>query len=106
MAGPGNVYRCEICFLSGVHPRTAIGYLRDPFRVIDLTKRLMEANRSTGRQVTTGDARPGFERWVYGRAGRACRRCRTPIGGEEQDAPGGSRITYWCPTCQPRVDPG
>jgi endonuclease-8 len=100
MAGPGNVYRCEICFLSGVDPRSAVGSIEDLGRVVDLTKRLMEANRFIGNQVTTGDRRPGFERWVYGRGGRPCRRCRTPIRSDIQDAWGGERVTYWCPACQ------
>jgi endonuclease-8 len=101
IAGPGNVYRCEICFLAGVHPQSPVGSVTDLSSLVDLTKKLMEANRSTGAQVTTGDRRPGFERWVYGRAGQPCRRCRTTILREIQDAPGGERVTYWCPTCQP-----
>jgi endonuclease-8 len=103
MAGPGNVYRCEICFLSGVDPKSPVGAVPDLLRVVDLTKRLMEANRTTGRQITTGDARPGFERWVYGRGGQPCRRCRTRISSDIQPAPGGERVTYWCPSCQPEV---
>jgi endonuclease-8 len=43
-------------------------------------------------------ARRGEETWVYGRRGRPCRRCGTPIRSEGQD----DRITYWCPRCQPR----
>jgi endonuclease-8 len=34
---------------------------------------------------------------VYGRRGRACRRCGTPIRSEGQQ----DRITFWCPSCQP-----
>ena len=39
-------------------------------------------------------------RHVYGRTGRPCPRCRTPIASAQQgtDIP---RTTYWCPTCQP-----
>lgn len=97
MAGPGNVYRNEVCFLLGVRPDTPVGDLPRPARAVDLTKRLMEANRSTGRQVTTGDPRPGFERFVYGRGRRPCRRCGSTI---LRDAPSGERVTYWCPRCQ------
>jgi endonuclease VIII len=63
---------------------------------------LFEANRQIGSQITTGDLRPGHERWVYGRAGAPCRRCRTPIRrqGAEPGADG-ERVTYWCPHCQP-----
>ena len=43
--------------------------------LVDLLKTLMESNRATGQQVTTGDRRPGRSRWVAGRAGLPCRRC-------------------------------
>ena len=77
------------------------GSLRDPSALVTLTKRLFEANRTTGSQITTGDLRPGYERWVYGRAGAPCRRCRTPIQRKDA-APDieGDRVTYWCSHCQ------
>ena len=100
MAGPGNVYRCEICFLRGVHPDTLVRDLTDRGGVIALTKKVMEANRATGRQITTGDTRPGRGHWVYGRRGRPCLRCGTPISKRAEGA-GGVKVTYWCPTCQP-----
>jgi len=77
--GIGNVYKCEICFLRGLDPWTPVGEVRDLEGLVALTKRVMEANRSTGTQITTGDTRPGRERWVYGRKGQPCRRCGTPI---------------------------
>ena len=100
MAGPGNVYKSEICFLGGVNPFAPVREVPDPTALVNLTKRLMEANRATGRQVTTGDLRRGRGRWVYGRGGRPCRRCRTPISRAESLEVGG-RVTYWCPACQP-----
>jgi len=105
MAGPGNVYKCEICFLRGLDPWTPVGEVRDLDGLVALTKRVMEANRSTGTQITTGDTRPGRERWVYGRKGQPCRRCGTPIRQAEQEGYEGERITYWCPSCQPRPGP-
>jgi endonuclease VIII len=109
MAGPGNVYRSEVCFLGGVDPRTPVGEVQDPPVLIDLMKSLMERNRGGGRRVTTDDPRAGRELWVYGRAGRPCRRCGTPIrsfmqgGLGTQGGPGGSRITFSCPSCQDSV---
>ena len=100
MAGPGNVYRCEICFLRGLHPDTAVGDVADLPALIALTKKVMEANRSTGMQITTGDARPGRMHWVYGRRNKPCRRCGTPIAKRSEGA-GGAKVTYWCPNCQP-----
>ncbi|MFN2388055.1 MAG: DNA-formamidopyrimidine glycosylase family protein [Actinomycetota bacterium] len=98
MAGPGNVYRCEICFLRGLSPDTPVGEVPDLPAVVDLTKRLMEANRDTGRQITTGDTRRGQVHWVYGRAGKPCRRCGAPIAMTPSHGP--ERVTFWCPHCQ------
>lgn len=100
IAGPGNVYKCEICFLRGVDPWTPVKDVPDHEGLVDLTRRLLQANRKTGAQITTGDERPGRQRWVYGRGGRPCRRCGTRIQRKGQD-PGGERVTYWCPSCQP-----
>jgi len=106
MAGPGNVYRSEACFLRGVDPWTPVGEVQDLAAMVSLLKRLMEANRSIGAQVTTGDPRPGRSRWVYGRGGEPCRRCGTPIRRASSGPPGQERVVYWCPQCQPPARPG
>ena len=105
LAGVGNVYKSEICFLAGIDPLTPVWEVPDLERVLAVTKRLMEANRSTGRQITTGDPRPGRSRWVYGKRGKPCPRCRTPIRRAEQRGYGGDRVTFWCPECQPASSP-
>ena len=102
VAGPGNVYKSEVCFLSGVHPWTRAGDVSDLERVVHLLERLMRANRETGNQITTGDLRPGRQRWVYGRSGKRCFRCGTSIRRAAQEGYGGDRITFWCPRCQPQ----
>ena len=103
IAGLGNVYKSEICFLRGLHPLTPVGAVDDLGPVVVLAKRLLEANRATGNQITTGDARRGRTRWVYGREGQPCRRCRTTIERLQQTAQGFERVTYLCPSCQPSV---
>jgi endonuclease VIII len=108
MAGPGNVYKSEVCFLAGVDPRMPVGDVEDPVALVALTKSLMERNRAGGRRVTTDDPRRGRELWVYGRAGRPCRRCGTPIrssirGPGTQGPAGEGRVTYSCPSCQSGV---
>jgi endonuclease-8 len=101
MAGPGNVYRSEACFLAGIDPRTPTGTVPDPAGLVSLVKTLMERNRSGGTRATTDDPRPGHELWVYGRAGRPCRRCGTPIRSFRLGPPAEERVTYVCPSCQP-----
>lgn len=103
LAGPGNVYKSEICFLRGLHPLTPVGQIPDLEAVVKLTKRLMEANRVTGSQVATGDPRRGRRHWVYGRAGEPCLRCGTTIRSAEHPGYGGDRVTSWCPSCQPEA---
>lgn len=100
IAGPGNIYRCEALFLAGLHPDTPVGRIPRPVDAIDVVARLMAANRTTGMQITTGDARRGSTHWVYGRGGEPCRRCGTPIERVAGD-PSGLRVTYSCPSCQP-----
>jgi endonuclease VIII len=99
-AGFGNVYKSELCFLRGVDPWTPVGEV-DVRGMVALGKKLMEANRNTGAQITTGDERPGRRQWVYGRGGQACRRCGTMI---KRADPSGERVTYWCPKCQAPPD--
>jgi endonuclease-8 len=101
MAGIGNVYKCEICFLRGLDPWMPVEAVGDPARVVALAKRLLEANRHSARQVTTGVDRPGRTRYVYGRRGKPCRRCGTPIRRGRQASFGSDRVVYWCPNCQP-----
>jgi endonuclease VIII len=101
IAGPGNVYRSEVCFLAGIDPRTPVAAVPDPAGLVRIVKDLMERNRSGVRRQTTGDPRPGRELWVYGRAGRACRNCGTPIVSFEQGAREARRIAFACPSCQP-----
>ncbi len=101
VAGPGNVYKSEVCFLAGVHPATPAGQVKDLERLVDLLARTMAANRTSGNQITTGDLRPGRQRWVYGRSEQPCFRCGTRIRRRDQTGFGGDRVTFWCPTCQP-----
>ena len=100
LAGIGNVYKCELCFLLGLDPWTPVGAVPDLRRVVDLARRLLVANRERPVRVTTGDSRRGRTTWVYGRRG-PCLRCAAPIAAEEQGSPDRDRVTWWCPTCQP-----
>ncbi len=109
IAGVGNVFRSEILFIEGVAPTTPVETLDDDLlaRLVATARTLLLANvddRRPRTRTTTGGAREasGGPLWVYGRAGRPCRRCRTlirvrPIG---RDLP---RNVWWCPRCQART---
>ncbi|MDP9028440.1 MAG: Fpg/Nei family DNA glycosylase [Actinomycetota bacterium] len=100
LAGVGNVYANELCFLRGVLPSTPIGET-DTAAIVDLARRLLVANRDRHPRVTTGDTRPGRRSWVYGRTGQPCRRCGTTLlGGELGARVGQERVVTWCPVCQ------
>jgi endonuclease-8 len=108
LAGIGNLYKSESLFLRGVSPWTAVGEVTDLRALVVLAQRLLEANKHRWEQVTTGDPRPGRQRWVFDRAGRECQRCGTPIRCRDQgepEAPEQARRTYWCPHCQPGPAP-
>lgn len=96
MAGVGNVYANELCFVTGYLPTTPVHSVKDPLRMVQRARDMLWLNRSRVKRTTTGDTRPGRDLWVYGRAGRPCRRCGTPI----QTDTSGERVTYWCPNCQ------
>ena len=96
LAGIGNIYRNELCFLAGVHPSMPVSTVPDLARMVRRAKVMLEANKERAEQTTTGDLRPGHRSWVYRQ--RQCRRCETTVlvGQDERD-----RAIYWCPSCQP-----
>lgn len=116
VAGIGNVFKNEVLFLSGVHPDRPAISLSDNERalILDTAVPLMRSNTGPGAGAeivtyrglrrTTRRARADENLWVYGRTGRPCRRCGTPIvsGKRGLDA----RTTYWCPRCQPQLSRG
>ena len=100
LAGLGNVYRCELCFLRGVLPTRPVGEVNDLERMVALGKKLIEANKDRVERTTTGKLR-GDTDWVYGREGKPCLRCGTRIlRGQLGDTELQLRDTYWCPNCQ------
>lgn len=105
LAGIGNVFKSEVLFEAGVHPRTPVDALSEE----QLTGLVASGRRQLA--VNVSDTTPRFGRrttgrmavseglWVYGRGGRPCRRCGTPIAFAREGL--GARPTYWCPRCQP-----
>ncbi|MEV6105943.1 DNA-formamidopyrimidine glycosylase family protein [Streptomyces sp. NPDC051940] len=106
LAGIGNVYKSELCFLVQTNPFAPVSAVEDPRRLVDLAKKLLEANKDRVARVTTPSTRPERRLWVYGRAGQPCFRCRTLVrDGEQGPVAGQERVTYWCPNCQPGQPP-
>jgi len=114
LAGVGNVFKSEICFLLGLNPFRKVASISQAQaeEIVATAQRLLAANvledssdlivtYSGKHRRTTNNADPAESLWVYGRKGELCRRCGTPIQRALQ-APN-ARSTYWCPTCQPMM---
>src|SRR5213592_1672671 len=100
LAGIGNVYKAELCFLLGATPWLPVGALPADraAKLPALAKKLLEANRDRPVRTTTG--RRGQDLFVYGRAPRPCLRCHTSVRVADQGDGSRERPTYWCPNCQ------
>ncbi|MGV9252907.1 DNA-formamidopyrimidine glycosylase family protein [Streptomyces sp. NPDC003697] len=100
LAGIGNIYKSELCFLLGVTPWLPVGAVPAgrTAKLPGLAQKVLEANRDRPVRNTTGLRRPDL--FVYGRAARPCLRCHTPVRVADQGDGSQERPTYWCPTCQ------
>jgi endonuclease VIII len=115
LAGVGNVFKSEACFVAGIHPFARVNMLTraEVQRVIRVAARQLGANvledspdtivtwRGAGRR-TTHRSNPAESLWVYGRNGEPCRKCGAPIRRRIQGFD--ARVTFWCPVCQPMPD--
>lgn len=111
LAGVGNVFKSEICFVAGVHPFRSVGSLTGGklAEIVAAARRLMLQNVTgdsgshivtvPGMRHTTRRDDPDQNLWVYQRANQPCRRCGASIASQKDryDA----RVTFWCPQCQP-----
>ncbi|MGV9824483.1 DNA-formamidopyrimidine glycosylase family protein [Gordonia sp. NPDC003429] len=105
LAGVGNVYRCEACFLTGLRPDRPVREVDNLPALVELCRRMLWENRNRLARTTTGRTGHGARTWVYGRIGAPCRRCGTPIRRDEmgRHTPSGvteERVIYYCPSCQ------
>jgi endonuclease-8 len=114
MAGVGNVFKSEVCFVTGVNPFSKVNSLEHEklTALIAAAQRLVAANvlEDSGETIvtyggrkrrTTHEADPGASLWVYGRAGEPCRRCGEAIRRRIQGPD--ARVTFWCARCQPMI---
>ncbi len=98
-AGIGNVYKCELLFLHGIHPLRRLDHVADAqlATVYREARELLQENLGPHLR-TTRNAGDGGRYWVYGRGGEACHRCGARIEAATLGAR--RRVTYWCPSCQ------
>jgi endonuclease VIII len=108
IAGIGNVLKSETLFVAGINPFASVGSLDDAVivRIVSIARKLLMASvavpahpaaAASGRRPTRS-MDPDARLWVYGRAGKPCRKCGALI--EAKKTGNDARISYWCPRCQ------
>ena len=115
LAGVGNVFKSEICFVTGLNPFRKVATITraQADEAVGAAQRLLAANvmEDSGDAIvtyggrkrrTTHESDPGASLWVYGRRGEPCRRCGEQIRRRIQGPD--ARVTYWCKHCQPMPD--
>jgi endonuclease-8 len=115
LAGVGNVFKSEICFVTAVNPFCKVAALtvEQIASLVATSRKLVAANvlEDSGDSIvtyggrkrrTTHESDPGASLWVYGRKGEPCRRCGEPIRRRMQGPD--ARVTFWCPRCQAMPD--
>ncbi|WP_460699754.1 DNA-formamidopyrimidine glycosylase family protein [Nocardia thraciensis] len=97
LAGIGNIYRSEACFLRRVHPATPVGAIADLPALVDEAHRIL----------TKATHEPPWRALAYGRQRQPCRRCGTTMLVHllgDDTATRAERGIYFCPRCQPPPD--
>ena len=102
VAGIGNLWAVELCFLRGCWPWTPVGEV-DLAPLLHLARRMITHSlvHRTG-MTTTGVRRRGENHWVTGRSNRPCRRCGTLVRFRPATGAPDAREVWWCPSCQSR----
>jgi endonuclease-8 len=93
IAGIGNMWKCEACFLAHIDPWRPAGEVSDDeaLAIVRAARPLMQRAALDGNQTPF--------RQIYRRTGRTCPRCgaaKIQERGQWDD----NRTTYWCPACQ------
>lgn len=105
VAGVGNIYASEACFLAGLHPRTPSnkvhgqGARRLHRGLRRVLREAVEGGGTTLRDYRTAQGWEGSHQHrlrVYGREGRPCPHCSAPI----ERIVFSNRSAYFCPRCQ------
>ncbi len=105
VVGVGNIYASEALFMAGIRPTTRASRLSRAradllhLAVRQVLERAVARGGSTLRNFSSAAGELGHfqaEVAVYGRDGKPCLVCETPIKLLRQ----GQRSTFYCPTCQ------
>lgn len=105
VVGVGNIYANESLFRAGIHPDRAANrislarYTKLVYEVKTVLTEAIKAGGSTLRDFVNTSGEPGYfqlDYFVYGRNGRPCRTCGTPLKLMRH----GGRATVFCPLCQ------
>lgn len=110
IAGLGNIYADEVCFLAKVHPEArAAAIPRDKLRELVgyMRPTLERAIQARGATLKDGGYQDTFGQYgqfipqIYGRKGDACDNCGTVIERGTLGAGKSARSYHFCPQCQP-----
>ncbi len=108
VVGVGNIYAAEALYLAGIRPATGagriprFGYERIADGIRHVLRKALAEGGTTLRDYVGSDGQPGYFRQqlnVYGRQGKACRRCNTVLKLQIL----GQRSSVYCPSCQSSV---
>lgn len=105
VVGVGNIYASESLFLAGIRPTLAVKRIsRARYHLLaesvkEVLADAIKAGGTTLSDFSQVDGKPGYFQQrlnVYGRTGKACAVCATPIKSRII----GQRSTFFCPRCQ------
>ena len=105
IAGIGNIYADEACWYGKVHPERTVGSLSETELKGVYKGALLSLKNSVRRLGSSADnyrdlyGKEGGNvphLWAYGREGKPCRRCGTPL----KKIWVAQRGAHFCPTCQ------
>jgi endonuclease VIII len=115
LAGVGNVFKSEICFVTATNPFCKVAALSESkaAAIIVIAQKLVAANVQEDsadtivtyggrKRRTTHESDPAASLYVYGRNGEPCRSCGESIRRRIQGPD--ARVTFWCQHCQPMPD--
>jgi endonuclease-8 len=92
IAGIGNIWKSEGCWEAGIDPWRPVADVSDG-EALAIIERVRPRMR---RSAELGPRAIGAR--IYGRVGRPCPRCGTPVRARGQGE--ANRTTFWCPGCQ------